>query len=77
MSRRVTTKYATTNWAAFNKAIKRLGSQTVWFDPEMTWRPPPTDKRGRQPFFGDAAIQTCLTVQVLFGMRNTKSPKHC
>jgi hypothetical protein len=51
-----------------SEALKRRGSLTVWFDPEMTWRPPPTDRRGRQPNFSDAAIQTCLTIKVLFGM---------
>ena len=34
----------------------------------MVWQPPPTGKRGWQPSFSDAAIQTCLTMKVLFGM---------
>jgi len=34
----------------------------------MTWETAPTSKRGRQPDHGDAAIQTCLTLKVLFGM---------
>lgn len=34
----------------------------------MVWKPPPTGKRGRQLSFSDAAIQTCLTMKVLFGM---------
>ena len=34
----------------------------------MTWTPPPTGKRGRQQEFSDAAIQTCLTLKVLFGL---------
>ena len=34
----------------------------------MVWTPPPTGKRGRQQQFSDAAIQTCLTLKVLFGM---------
>lgn len=34
----------------------------------MSWTPPPTGKRGRQQQFSDAAIQTCLTLKVLFGM---------
>jgi hypothetical protein len=34
----------------------------------MIWTPPPTGKRGRQRSFSDAAIQTCLTMKVLFGM---------
>ena len=61
-------KYKTTNWSAHNEALKRRGSLTVWFDSEMTWRPPPTGRRGRHPNFSDAAIQTCLTMKVLFGM---------
>ena len=62
------TKYKTTNWSAYNEALKRRGSLTIWFDPEMTWRAPPTGNRGRQRNFSDAAIQTCLTMKVLFGL---------
>jgi hypothetical protein len=62
------TKYKTTNWSSYNEALKRRGSLSIWFDPEMVWRPPPNGKRGRQPQFSDAAIQTCLTMKVLFGL---------
>ena len=34
----------------------------------MIWEAAPTGKRGRQPDYSDAAIQTCLTMKVLFGM---------
>lgn len=34
----------------------------------MTWEAAPTGKRGRQQDYSDAAIQTCLTMKVLFGM---------
>ncbi|WP_411911824.1 transposase, partial [Rhodovulum sulfidophilum] len=47
--------------AGYNEALKRRGSLTIWFDPEMTWEAKPTDKRGRQPTCSDAAVQTCLT----------------
>jgi len=43
-------------------------SLTIWFDPAMIWEATPTGKRGRQPDYSDAAIQTCLTMKVLFGM---------
>lgn len=33
----------------------------------MTWEGLPTGRRGRQPGYSDAAIQTCLTLKVLFG----------
>jgi len=39
-----------------------------WFDPKMTRDDKPSGKRGRSRTFGDAAIQTCLTMKVLFGM---------
>lgn len=34
----------------------------------MSWKATPTGQRGRQPDYNDAAIQTCLTIKVLFGM---------
>ncbi len=60
--------YKTRNWPAYNDALKRRGSLTIWFDPKMNWDANPTGKRGRARTFSDAAIQTCLTLKVLFGM---------
>ncbi len=34
----------------------------------MTWGAAPTGRRGRQAIYSDAAVQTCLTTKVLFGM---------
>jgi Transposase DDE domain len=68
MSRPDTSTYKTLNWPAYNKALKRRGSLTIWFDPDMAWAAKPTGKRGRQPVYSDAAVQTCLTMKVLFGM---------
>jgi hypothetical protein len=68
MSRPIPPTYKIKNWRAYNEALKRRGSLTIWFDPEMTWEARPTGKRGRQPTYSDAAIQTCLTMKVLFGM---------
>jgi hypothetical protein len=68
MSRPTPPAYKTRNWPDYNAALKRRGSLTIWFDPAMTWDAAPTGKRGRQPDYSDAAIQTCLTMKVLFGM---------
>ena len=68
MSRPIPPSYKTKYWPAYNEALKQRGSLTIWFDPDMVWVPPPTGKRGRQPLYSDAAIQTCLTMKVLFGM---------
>ena len=74
MSRRIPPRYKTKNWRAYNEAQKQRGSLAVWFDTDMVWVPPPAGKRVRQPQYSDAAIQTCLTMKVLFGMalRQTK-----
>lgn len=34
----------------------------------MVWNGLPTGRRGRKPDYSDVAIQTCLTLKVLFGM---------
>jgi hypothetical protein len=68
MSRPTPPTYKTRNWPSCNKALKRRGSLEIWFDPAMTWEATPTGKRGRQRDDSDAAIQTCLTMKVLFGM---------
>ena len=62
------TRYKTTNWSSYNDRLKRRGSLSIWFDPEMDWKPPPSGRRGRQKSFSDAAIQACLTLKVLFGL---------
>ncbi len=74
MSRPTPPTYKTRNWPAYNEALKRRGSLTIWFDPAMTWDAVPTGKRGRQPDYSDAAIQTCLTMKVLFGMARVECP---
>jgi hypothetical protein len=68
MSRPSPLTYRTRNWPAYNEALRRRGSLTIWFDPEMAWEAAPSGRRGRQQSYSDAAIQTCLTLKVLFGM---------
>ena len=68
MSKPIPTAYRTRNWPAYNEALKRRGLLTIWFDRAMIWEAEATGKRGRQPDDSDAAIQTCLTMKVLFGM---------
>ena len=68
MSKPTPPTYKTRNWPAYNEALKRRGSLTIWFDPEMIWDATPTGRRGRQQTYSDTALQTCLTMKVLFGM---------
>jgi len=60
--------HKTLNWPAYRKALRRRGSLAIWFDPGMARVAKPTGKPGRQPVYSDAAVQTCLTMKVLFGM---------
>lgn len=60
-------KYRTTNWKAYNAALKARGELTIWLDRDMQWLARPTGKRGRCQKFSDAAIQFCLTIKCLFG----------
>jgi hypothetical protein len=61
-------RYKTTNWAAYNAALKARGSLTIWLDKDMRWYAPASGKRGRQRVFSDAAIQFCLSIKCLFGL---------
>ena len=49
-------------------ALRQRGSLSIWFDPETQWLAAPNGRRGRQPVFSAAAIQTCLTLRALFGL---------
>lgn len=52
-------KYRTTNWKAYNAALKARGDLTIWLDKDMQWLAQPRGKRGRCQKFSDAAIQSC------------------
>ena len=68
MSNWTPTTYKTKNWSDYNRALKQRGSLSIWFDAEMAWAAKPSGHRGRQQAYSDAAIQTCLTIKVLFGL---------
>ena len=76
MSRPTPPTYKTRNWPAYNEALKRRGSLTIWFDAEMSWDAAPSGRRDRQQTYSDAAIQTCLLMTVLFGIR-VLTQMHC
>jgi hypothetical protein len=61
-------KYRTTNWSAYNTALKQRGSLEIWFDPGMIWLSAPRGRAGRPMRFTDSAIELCLTLKVLFNL---------
>jgi hypothetical protein len=49
----------------------RRGSLTLWITPEAlsSWQAPKRTTRGGQPLYSDLAIETALTLGVVFGLR--------
>ncbi len=64
------TKYRVENWASYDRALVRRGDVTLWLSPEaiMAWRAKPTGRRGAQYQFSDLAIETALTLRLVFNL---------
>lgn len=59
-------RYRTTNWSNYTAALRKRGSLLIWLDKDMAWLAPPDGSPGRPSVFSGAAIQSCLTIKVLF-----------
>jgi len=66
MSKPKPARYRTTNWSAYNAALRKRGSLLIWLDKGMAWHAPNEGRPGRPPVFSNAAIQFCLSIKVLF-----------
>ena len=62
------TKYRVANWAAYNQALVRRGDVTVWLssDAIAAWTPRRSGRRGGQRRYSDLAIETALTLRLLY-----------
>ena len=65
---RYKTKYRVANWAAYNQALVRRGDVTVWVSSEAiaAWTPGRSARRGGQRRYSDLAIETALTLRLLY-----------
>jgi hypothetical protein len=56
------------NWPAYEQALRDRGDITLWLSQDTidAWTPPQTGKRGAQPVYADLAIETALTLRLLF-----------
>ena len=56
------------NWAAYNQALVRRGDVTVWLSSEAiaAWTPRRSGQRGGQRRYSDLAIETALTLRLLY-----------
>jgi transposase len=61
-------KYRVTNWPDYDAALVRRGALTVWFTDEAIaqWRAPATGRRGGQLIYSALAIETALTIRLVF-----------
>ena len=65
---RYKTKYRVANWPAYNQALVRRGDVTVWLSSEAiaAWTPRRSGQRGGQRRYSDLAIETALTLRLLY-----------
>ncbi|MHC2354837.1 hypothetical protein ACVMB3_004358 [Sinorhizobium meliloti] len=64
-------KFKVTNWPEYEAGLRRRGSLTLWLTPEALamWLAPRRTTRGGQPRYSDLAIETALTLGLVFGLR--------
>ncbi len=64
------TKYRVSNWAEYDRALVQRGDVTLWISTDATgaWKPAPSGRRGGQRKFSDHAIETALTLRLVFDL---------
>ena len=64
------TKYHVKNWASYDRALVRRGDVTLWLSSEAidAWEPVGVGKRGGQLRYSGLAIETALTLRLVFSL---------
>ncbi|MFT5288783.1 MAG: IS5 family transposase [Planctomycetota bacterium] len=62
------TPYRVTNWTGYDQALVQRGDITLWITPEAIkgWRAKPSSQRGAPQKYTNLAIETALTLRLLF-----------
>lgn len=62
------TKYRVANWPSYDRALVRRGAVTLWLAPAAiaAWEPGQGGMRGGQRKYSDVAIETALTLRLIF-----------
>jgi hypothetical protein len=60
--------YRVNNWREYDQSLRARGGITLWISQDAidAWTAPMTGKRGAQPVYSDLAIETALTLRLLF-----------
>ena len=71
------TKYRVTNWAPYDRALVGRGDIALWVSPAAiaTWEPAGVGTRGGHWKYSDVAIETALTLRLLFHLPPLKSSR--
>ena len=59
-----------TNWADYDKALVQRGDITLWISEDAieAWTPARSGKRGAPRKYSDAAVETALTLRLIYGL---------
>ena len=62
------TSYRVKNWPEYEESLRDRGDITVWFSQEAVeaWTPPKNGKRGGQQAYSDIAIESALSLRLIF-----------
>jgi hypothetical protein len=62
------TKYRITNWAEYDLALVKRGDITLWISEDAidAWTPRPSGRRGAPRKYSDLAIETALTLRLVY-----------
>ena len=62
------TKYRVGNWSDYDRALVERGNLSIWLSPNAIagWNAKPSGRRGGQRKYSDLAIETALTLRLLF-----------
>ena len=64
------TAYRVKNWREYEQSLRDRGDITLWISQAAidAWTPAQTGKRGAQRVYSDTAMETALTLRLLFGL---------
>ena len=62
------TKYRVSNWSDYDRSLVERGNLSIWLSPNAIarWHAKPSGRRGGQRRYSDLAIETALTLRLLF-----------
>ena len=61
-------KYRVINWSEYEQSLRNRGNLTIWLSPTAikSWTSAKSNKQGSQQKYSDLAIETVLTLRLLF-----------